>query len=218
MDSILIDEARTPLIISGPATMSTSHIYREIKPLVDAIVRVQTAQCNDFVRDAKKAAEIILEKNPGPALTDEKKRELAERKNGIYRESLGLMSEKDLSDEVRATLDALRARGLKLAIGSSSKNTPFILERIGLKGYFDAVSDGNNITRSKPDPEVFLKAAEFLGLPAESCIVVEDAVSGAQAGHAAGMRVACLGDASDRGAGDWNLKSFGELLTVAEQA
>ena len=57
VDSILIDEARTPLIISGPATMSTSHIYREIKPLVDAIVRVQTAQCNDFVRDAKKAFE-----------------------------------------------------------------------------------------------------------------------------------------------------------------
>ena len=65
------------------------------------------------------------------------------------------MSPADLSDEVKATLDALRVRGLKLAIGSSSKNTPFILERVGLKGYFDAVADGNCNTHSKPDPESF---------------------------------------------------------------
>ena len=81
------------------------------------------------------------------------------------------MSPADLSGEVRETLDALRARGLKLAIGSSSKNTPFILHQIGLEGYFDAVSDGNNITRSKPDPEVFLKAAEFVGMAPADCLV-----------------------------------------------
>ena len=206
--------------LDGVICFTDEYHYLAWKTIADEMGIPFDRTVNNRLRGVSRmeSLEIILEKNPGPALTDEKKRELAERKNGIYRESLGLMSEKDLSDEVRATLDALRARGLKLAIGSSSKNTPFILERIGLKGYFDAVSDGNNITRSKPDPEVFLKAAEFLGLPAESCIVVEDAVSGAQAGHAAGMRVACLGDASDRGAGDWNLKSFGELLTVAEQA
>ena len=83
---------------------------------------------------------------------------MAEEKNGIYKELLKNMSPDDLSAEVKDTLDALRAKGLKLAIGSSSKNTQFILERIGLKGYFDAVSDGNNITNSKPDPEVFLKS------------------------------------------------------------
>ena len=103
------------------------------------------------------------------------------------------------------------------AIGSSSKNTPFILKQIGLEGYFDAVSDGNNITHSKPDPEVFLKAAEFLGMDPADCLVVEDAVSGAEAGHAGGMKVACLGDASQKGAGDWNMKSFRELLDVVEE-
>ena len=97
------------------------------------------------------------------------------------------MSPADLSDEVRSTLDGLRGMGLKLAIGSSSKNTPFILGQLGAGSYFDAVSDGNNITRSKPDPEVFLKAAEMLGLEPSVCLVVEDAVSGAQAGHAGGF-------------------------------
>lgn len=91
-----------------------------------------------------------------------------------------------------------------------------ILQQLGLEGFFDAVSDRNNITRSKPDPEVFLKAAQMLGLPAENCLVVEDAVSGTQAGHRAGMRVACVGDASAAGAGDYNLTAFSQLKAIAD--
>lgn len=121
-----------------------------------------------------------------------------------------------MSDEVKATLDGLRAKGLKLAIGSSSKNTPFILGQLGLGDYFDAVSDGNNITRSKPDPEVFLKAAEMLGLDAAVCLVVEDAVSGAQAGHAGGFDVACVGDAAKAHSGEYNMTSVKELLEITE--
>ena len=76
------------------------------------------------------------------------------------------------------------------------------------------MSDGNNITRSKPDPEVFLKAAQMVGLAPADCLVVEDAVSGAQAGHAGGFVVACVGDASKAGAGDYNMDSFGELTRI----
>ena len=103
---------------------------------------------------------------------------------------------------------------MKLAIGSSSKNAPFILERIGLSNYFDAVADGNCITRSKPAPEVFLKAAEYLGLSPEDCLVVEDAVAGAEAGHAGGFAVACVGNASRAGAGDHNLENISQLLNL----
>ena len=124
------------------------------------------------------------------------------------------MSPADLSDEVKQTLDALRERGCKLAIGSSSKNAPLILRQIGLEGYFDAVSDGNNISRSKPDPEVFLKAAQMLGIKPERCLVVEDAVAGAEAAHCGGMKAACVGDASQAGAGDYNMKSVKELLEI----
>jgi HAD superfamily hydrolase (TIGR01509 family) len=113
-------------------------------------------------------------------------------------------------------LDTLRARGYKLAIGSSSKNAPFILQQLGLGSYFDAISDGNNIAHSKPDPEVFVKAAQMLCIPCEECLVVEDAVSGAEAGHAGGMQVACVGDASQAGAGDFNMKSFAQLLEIAK--
>jgi HAD superfamily hydrolase (TIGR01509 family) len=158
--------------------------------------------------------EIILEKYEGPALTEADKQRLAQQKNDLYRESLKEMTTDDLSEEVWDTLETLRGKGLKLAIGSSSKNTPFILERIGLGGYFDAVSDGNNITHSKPDPEVFLKAAEMLGMAPADCLVVEDAVSGVQAGHAGGMRVAAVGDAALNGAGDWNMKSIRELIHI----
>ena len=157
---------------------------------------------------------IILERYEGEPLSDEKKVELATLKNDMYRESLKQMSTADLSEEVKSTLDALRAKGLKLAIGSSSKNTPFILGQLGLGDFFDAISDGNNITNSKPDPEVFLKAAQFLGMTPADCLVVEDAVSGAQAGHAGNFKVACVGDASKAGAGDFNMRSFRELLEL----
>ena len=173
---------------------------------------------NNRLRGVSRMAslEIILENYTGPALSEEEKVRLATKKNDLYRASLAEMSPADLPVEVKETLDALRAMGLKLAIGSSSKNTPFILGQIGLDGYFDAVSDGNNITRSKPDPEVFVKAAEMLGIAPSRCLVVEDAVSGAEAGHAGGMKVACVGDAAKNGAGDWNMSSVRELISIAK--
>ena len=83
-----------------------------------------------------------------------------------------------------------------------------------LDHFFDVVVDGNCIQHSKPDPEVFLTAAERLHVAPVDCLVVEDAISGAEAGHAGGMKVACVGDASKKGAGDYNMHSFEDLLTV----
>lgn len=154
----------------------------------------------------------ILEELGGKHYTDGEKIAYADWKNEYYRKLLAQMSSDDLSQEVRSTLDALRARGLKLAVGSSSKNAKFILQRIGLSDYFDAVSDGTNISRSKPDPEVFLKAAEYLGLAPSDCLVVEDAVSGVEAAHAGGMKAATVGDAAGRGCGDFILSRFADLL------
>lgn len=204
--------------LDGVICFTDEYHYRAWKALADRLNAPFDRTINNRLRGVSRMAslEIILETYTGPKLSEEEKVALATEKNEIYRESLKEMSPADLSDEVRETLDALRAKGLKLAIGSSSKNTPFILKQIGLEGYFDAVSDGNNISRSKPDPEVFLKAAEFLGMDPADCLVVEDAVSGAEAGHAGGMKVACLGDAARHGAGDWNMNSFSELLTVVE--
>lgn len=124
------------------------------------------------------------------------------------------MSPADLSAEVKDTLDALRQKGCKLAIGSSSKNTKLILGRIGLDGYFDAISDGTNITHSKPDPEVFLKAAEFLGLNPSECLVVEDALAGIDAAVAGGFDSAGIGEAATHEKVTYPLESFSGLLGI----
>ena len=110
------------------------------------------------------------------------------KKNDYYKEFIIKLTPADILPGVMNNLNELRKNGIKVAIGSSSKNTPVILKQIGLSDYFDAVSDGNNITNSKPDPEVFLKAADMLGIPYEECMIVEDADAGVEAGKRAGMK------------------------------
>lgn len=203
--------------LDGVICSTDEYHYQAWKKMADSMGIYFDRTINNRLRGVSRmeSLEIILEQYHGPALSEEKKVELATQKNDFYRESLHQLSPADLSSEVKDTLDALRAEGLKLAIGSSSKNTKFILGQLGLGSYFDVVSDGNNITHSKPDPEVFLKAAEMLGFAPSDCLVVEDAVSGAQAGHAGGFEVACVGDASQAGAGDYNMSSFCEIKQIA---
>ena len=205
--------------LDGVICSTDEYHYKAWKAMADSMGIPFDRTINNRLRGVSRMAslEIILEKYSGPALTDEQKTALAEKKNNLYREYLHEMSTADLPADVSETLKALREAGLKLAIGSSSKNTPFILGQIGLGNYFDAVSDGNNITRSKTDPEVFVKAAEMLGIPADRCLVVEDAVSGAEAGHRGGMMVACVGDAAKNGAGDWNMESIRELTEIVKE-
>ncbi|HEY3379611.1 MAG TPA: beta-phosphoglucomutase [Armatimonadota bacterium] len=138
---------------------------------------------------------IILERAER-SYADEEKVALATRKNGYYRELIEKLTPADLLPGVLDFLSALRARGVKMAIGSSSKNSPVILERIGLGHYFEATADGNDISRSKPDPEVFLLAATRLELTPAQCLVVEDADAGIEAALAAGMRVLAVGAAA----------------------
>ena len=203
--------------LDGVICSTDEYHYQAWKKMADSMGIYFDRTINNRLRGVSRmeSLEIILEQYHGPALSEEKKVELATQKNDFYRESLHQLSPADLSSEVKDTLDALRAEGLKLAIGSSSKNTRFILGQLGLGSYFDVVSDGNNITHSKPDPEVFLKAAEMLGFAPSDCLVVEDAVSGAQAGHAGGFEVACVGDTSQAGAGDYNMSSFCEIKQIA---
>ena len=171
---------------------------------------------NRFRGVSRMACMDILEEIGNKHFTDEQRLAYATEKNEHYRALLGEMSKKDLDKNVKATLDALRARGFLLAIGSSSKNAKFILEKLGLGDYFDAVSDGNNITRSKPDPEVFQKAAEMLSVLPEECLVVEDALSGVEAATNANMASATVGDAAKHGRGTYILDKFEDLLKVLE--
>jgi len=170
---------------------------------------------NNRLRGVSRAEslEIILEKYEG-TLTVEEKTSMMEEKNNLYRELLEYMTADDVSDEVRTTLCFLKEKGYRLAIGSSSKNAKFILEKTELIQEFDAISDGTCISKSKPDPEVFLKAAEFLGEEPKECVVVEDAFAGVDAAKAANMTAVGIGDASNYEKADFKITSFSQLLEI----
>lgn len=141
--------------------------------------------------------DIVLER-ADRVYSEQKKKELADRKNRYCRDMLYTrLSPNDILPGALDFMNRLRERGIKMATGSSSRNGPAILELIGLAGCFDAMVDGNDITRSKPDPQVFLIAAERLGLLPEECLVVEDAEAGVTTALAAGMRVLAVGFASN---------------------
>jgi len=138
--------------------------------------------------------DILLEIG-GLSLDEEKKLELANRKNEHYRTYITQMTPDELLPGVFDFLKELKNEGYKLAIGSASKNTPIILERIGLANFFDAVVDGNKISEAKPNPEVFLKGAEEMDVAPQNCLVFEDAVAGVEAALNGKMLCVGVGDA-----------------------
>ena len=139
--------------------------------------------------------EILLER-AARTYTEEEKIAMATEKNEEYKRLVMKIKPSAILNGAMETLKALRQKGILLAIGSSSKNTPIILKQIGLSGYFDAVADGNHIKNSKPDPEVFLLAARLLNIPPSNCLVVEDADAGVEAALNGNMRVLGVGAAS----------------------
>lgn len=163
--------------------------YRAWKRMADEEGICFDEKINDRLRGVSRMAslEIVLERSPR-AYTEEEKAALAARKNDYYKDLIRELTPADILPGAMENLNELKKNGILVAVGSSSKNTPLILRQIGLDAFFDAVSDGNNISRSKPDPEVFLKAAEMLGIDPAACLVVEDADAGIEAGRRGGMK------------------------------
>jgi beta-phosphoglucomutase len=202
--------------LDGVICHTDQYHYMAWKTVADELHIPFDKQINNRLRGVsrRESFDIILERCSGSPTEEEKSRYI-EKKNQIYRDLLWQMSPDDLEPSVLQTLRRLRGKKVRLAIGSSSKNTALILERIGLGGFFDAVCDGTQITRSKPDPEVFLKAANMLAIPPEACLVVEDAQAGLKAAHAGGMKCAALGpDATGSKLADYNLSCFSDLLAL----
>jgi len=153
---------------------------------------------------------IILEK-AGRAYSEAEKTDMAARKNAYYIEYISCLTAEQILPGALHAIRFFRARGLKIAIGSSSRNTPLLLRQIGLHDMFDAVADGNRIAKSKPDPEVFLLAARLMGVAPESCLVVEDADAGIEAAIAGGMRSLGVGYAADNERATYCAKSLAEV-------
>lgn len=151
--------------------------------------------------------EILLE--IGNLLVSEnEKLAMAEKKNALYVSYIEKMTPDETLPGVEKFLQELREAGIKIALGSASKNAPMILERIQLTGMFDAIVDGNSITEAKPNPEVFLKGAEKLGVLPENCVVFEDAIAGIEAAQHANMYSVGIGDPETLGFADLVIPGF----------
>lgn len=189
--------------------------YLAWKSIADKIGAPFDRKINEKLRGVSRmeSLEIILS-GAATAFSDTEKKMLAEEKNALYRDYLSGLTPADITDETLSTLTALKNKGVKMAVGSSSKNARYILERTGIGGLFDAISDGNNITHSKPDPEVFSKAAEYLCLPPQDCLVVEDAEAGIDAACAGGFASAGIGSAAAYQRCTYSIKDIAQLLNI----
>jgi beta-phosphoglucomutase len=129
----------------------------------------------------------------GVTKTEAEQEQLATQKNTWYMEMVNQMKPEEILPGAKEFLTTCRAVGLKTALGSASKNSMTILEKIGITDMFDAVIDGNKVSKAKPDPEVFLAGAQALGVHPEECVVFEDAIAGVEAAIAGDMKVVGIG-------------------------
>lgn len=188
--------------------------YQAWKSLADRLGIYFDEKINNHLRGVSRmeSLEIVLERYEGKPMSNEEKITVADEKNEIYKSLLMQMDESYLADDVKQTLLTLREKGIRLAIGSSSKNARLILEQIGLADFFDAISDGSMIENSKPHPEVFLLAADMINLSPAQCLVIEDARAGIEAAIAGGFDSVGMGDAAGDDRATYHINEFSEIL------
>jgi kojibiose phosphorylase len=180
--------------LDGVLTDTAELHYRSWKWLMDEMRIPFDRQKNEALRglSREESLETILGDRAGE-FTPEQKAEITRRKNDNYVSRVDKMTPADLLPGAAELLGELRGRSVPVAVASSSRNAEAVLDRLGIRSQLDTLVDGNDVPDSKPNPRVFLVAAERLGVPPERCVVVEDAGSGVEAALAAGMRVVGLG-------------------------
>jgi beta-phosphoglucomutase len=153
-----------------------------------------TEEQNELLKGVSRvrSLEIILEIG-GITKTDSEQEELATQKNNWYVDMINHMQPNEILPGAREFVQVCRDAGIKTALGSASKNSMTILEKIGMVNLFDAIIDGNKVSKAKPDPEVFLKGAHELGVAPANCVVFEDAIAGVEAAVNGGMKVVGIG-------------------------
>ena len=208
--------------LDGVLTETAEYHYRGWQRLADEEGIPFDRQANEAMRGLSRR-DSLLHLLGGRPRTEEQIEEMMERKNRYYLESIKDISSADLLPGALELLDELRSAGIKVAIGSASKNAQEVIQRLGLADRVDSISDGYSVTRSKPAPDLFLHAAAQVGLAPEHCVVVEDAGSGVEAALAAGMRAVGLGPVERVGAAHVVLPSlegvhWPELLAKLSQS
>lgn len=204
--------------LDGVLTFTDKYHYMAWKKIADEEDIYFDEEINKRLRGVSRldSLEIILER-ANKEYTQEDKVALAEKKNKLYIELLANLSSDDVAINADQVLNDLRGKGLKLAVGSSSKNTNLILKNTNLGSYFDVVVDGNMIEKSKPNPEVFLKAAELLGIKPSEALVVEDAVAGIEAGVNGGFMTVAISTAKESNLPNYKINVLADLLNIIDE-
>jgi beta-phosphoglucomutase len=180
--------------LDGVIVDTAVYHYKAWKRLANELGFDITEEQNENLKGVSRirSLDLILQWG-GVTKTEAEQEELAARKNAWYVEMINKMTPDEILPGAAEFLQACIDAGLKTALGSASKNSETILEKVGITHFFNVVIDGNKVSKPKPDPEVFLKGADELGVPAENCVVFEDAIVGIEAAHNGGMKAVGIG-------------------------
>lgn len=178
--------------LDGVITDTAEYHFRGWKRLADEEDIPFTREDNEHLRGVARRESLMLI-TQGREYSEEQILEMMERKNNYYLAFIKEITPNDLLPGAKELLQEIHAAGMKNALGSASKNAPDVIQRLGVRDLFDAISDGHSVERQKPAPDLFLHAANQLGLSPAECVVVEDAAAGIEAALAGGFRSVGLG-------------------------
>lgn len=201
LDGVLVDTAK--------------YHFLAWKQLADELGFDFTRQQNEALKGVSRMRSLELLLGFGGMMgrfSEEEMHDMAEKKNRIYVEYVKKLRQEELLPGVKELLERMKDSGIKIALGSASKNAEMILEGLGITKYFDAIVDGTMVTKAKPDPEVFLLGAKLLGVSAEECVVFEDSTAGIQAAKRAGMGTVGIGKRKNLLEADMVLECVGEFV------
>ncbi len=181
--------------LDGVIVDTAKYHFLAWKNLADALGFEFTEKHNELLKGVSRVKSLEILLNIGNVkLSEDKKQQLLIEKNTEYLEFVYKMTSEEILPGVNEILSFLETNNIEFALGSASKNAPLILEKVGLLNRFTAIVDGNDVSKAKPDPEVFLIGAEKLTMRPENCVVFEDAIAGVQAANAAHMVSIGIGD------------------------
>ena len=187
--------------LDGVITDTAEYHYRAWKRLADEEGLPFTRADNERLRGVSRRESLMLILR-GRVYPEGNLQEMMTRKNGYYLDFIKEIAPRDLLPGAKELLEEIRAAGLKNALGSASKNAAEVIDRLGIRLLFDAISDGYSVERQKPAPDLFLHAAAQLRFPPAECVVVEDAAAGIAAARAGGFHSVGLGPRERVGAAE----------------
>ena len=198
--------------LDGVITETAEYHFQGWKRLAEEEGIEFTREDNEQLRGVSRSRSLeILLGDEIDNYTEEEFQEMMDRKNGYYQSFLDNMDDDDLLPGARELLDEIKERGLKMAIASSSRNAKRVLNSLEISDEFDAIADGHSVENAKPAPDIFLYAAQEIGLKPEECVVLEDAESGVDAALAAEMIAVGVGPEKRVGHGDYRFDSTGNI-------